>query len=187
MKYLFAALFFSEDKNLADRGYWYLCPFPVRAGDRVIAPVGAHNRLQAARVGRTLEAEEANAPYDLRLIKRVTAKYGARKLTVGEAELLEFGGVRYDDRHYTAFGQLFLSREDPEKTQFCGYGIAKSLQTSAADPALYREIARSAGGVLLFGGEGEAAFRRLYAFLRGEEELGLVDGGTRELIREKLC
>ena len=186
MKYGFAALRFTEDPNLKDRVYWYLNDLPLVLGERVLAPVGPHDRLQAARVEKLLSAEEEDAPYDLRLIKRVAAKYGARKLLFGSAELLEFGGVRYDEKHYTPFGKLLLAKEPLEKELTCGeYGTVEPLEYSAADPELYQEIAHSADCVLLFGGEGELAFRALYALLRGEGELPAGEETTR-LIKEKL-
>ncbi len=180
MKYGFAALRFTEDKNLKDRVYWYLCELPLVLGERVLAPVGPHDRLQAARVERLLSADEKDAPYDMRLIKRVAAKYGARKLLIGEKELLEFGGVRYDEKRYTPFGKLLLSKEPFSEGE--NYGM-KAIDLSGAP--LYEEIARSADCILLFGEEGERAFRALYAFLRGEGELPVREE-TARLIKEKL-
>lgn len=185
MKRDFAALRFTEDPNLADRVYWYLAEFPLALGERVLAPVGSHDRLQAARVERTLSADEKDAPYDLRLIKRVAAKYGARKLVCNERELLEFGGVRYDGKHYTPFGKLLLAKEPPE-LPYSAYGAEKLLAIPASDPALYLEIARTAGVVLLFGEEGEKAFRNLYALLREESAPQGIDGETLRLLTEKL-
>ncbi len=188
MKYDFAALRFTEDPNLKDRVYWYQSAIPLKEGERVLAPVGAHDRLQAARVEKTLSATEENAPYDLRLIKGVTAKFGARKLLLGETELLEFGGVRYDEKHYTPYGRLVLSKTLlKDRTDIAAYGITKTLSLPADDPALYEEIARAAGGVLLFGGEGERAFRLLYSLLRGEKGAAEQIGEeTAMLLKEKL-
>ena len=81
---LYAALRFAEDKNIADRTYWYISGFPVRVGEQALAPVGPHDRLQRAVVERVVEADEKNAPYDARLLKRVAAKAGARRLRVWE-------------------------------------------------------------------------------------------------------
>ena len=61
MKYDFALLRFAEDKNISDRGYWYLSGFPVAAGERVLAPVGMHDRLQCAVVERSLSAAAEDA------------------------------------------------------------------------------------------------------------------------------
>ena len=81
----FAALRFAEDGNLSDRTYWYRCDFALSPGERVLAPVGPHDRLQRAVVERVLEAGAENAPYDLRLIKSVAARDGARLLRAGGA------------------------------------------------------------------------------------------------------
>ena len=137
---------------------------------------------------KTLSAGEQDAPYDMRLIKRVAAKYGARKLVENGAEFLEFGGVRYDEKHYTPFGKLLLAKEPlPASCGIGAYGVEKTLSLSADDPALYEEIAHTMGGILLFGKEGEAAFRNLYAFLRGESRaLAGIDGEILSLIKEKL-
>ncbi len=185
MKRTFAALRFTEDENLAGRVYWYLTEFSLSLGERVLAPVGSHDRLQAARVEKVLICEEKDAPYDLALLKRVAAKYGARKLTLDGAEMLEFGGVRYDEKRYTPFGKLLLVKQCPkERTELSAYGVTKTLFLSADDPALYGEIAHTTGGVLLVGEEGEKAFRRLYALLRGAETE--LDGETKGLLSEKL-
>ena len=188
MKRDFAALRFTADSNLSDRVYWYLTEFALSQGERVLAPVGVHDRLQEARVEKTLSAEERDAPYDLRLIKKVAAKYGARKLVLDGAELLEFGGVRYDEKHFTPFGRLLLSKSLPaDRAEIALCGVTKTLLYAADDPALYREIAHSAGCVLLSGSEGEAAFRNLYAFLRdGRLAAEGVDGDTLSLLKEKL-
>lgn len=184
MKNLFAALRFTEDKNLRGNVYWYLCGFPVSEGEKVLAPVGVHDRLQCAAVERILWEEPQNAPYDLRLIKPVTAKYGARKLVLGGEELLEFGGLRYDDRHYTPFGRMLLARRRPaDMTPIFAYGGTKLLEGEDGE-ALWEEIARSASCVLLTGEEGKKTFGRLLNLCRGEE-CGVGEALGREL-REKL-
>ncbi len=174
MKHGFAALRFTADENLAGRVYWYLTELPLSLGERVLAPVGAHDRLQAARVERLLSAEEKDAPYDIRLIKRVTAKLGARKLVFGDAELLEFGGVRYDEKHYTPYGKLFWARTVREVPLAA---IEKTLSPEAEN--VYEEIANARGGVLLSGEGGEEIFRALYALLRGE--------GSPEGVAQGIC
>lgn len=184
MKYEFAALRFTEDKNLADRLYWYLSEFPLKEGDRVLAPVGAHDRLQCAEVERTLSAEGKDAPYDLRLIKCVAAKYGARMLAIGGERLLEFGGVRYDGKHFTPFGRLLLAKTRPaDLSAVCAYGATKVLEGADAEP-LWEELARTLGGVLLVGEEGTKTFERLYRLCRGED-CGIPEALGEEL-KEKL-
>lgn len=190
MIYDFAALRFAEDKNISERVYWYLCEFPVAEGDKVLAPVGSRNRLQMAIVERTLSAQEENAPYDMSLIKRAAAKYGARKIEIGDRPYAEFGGVRYDEKHYTRFEKVLFCRELPEKrSELSLYGVTKVLQFSADESKLYEEIARTNGCVLLTGEEGERAFRRLLEFSRGDagtlKAVG-VSPESMDLLREKL-
>lgn len=185
MKFDFAALRFVGDPNLSDRAYWYLAEFPLSAGERVLAPVGVHDKLQCALVERTVRAEESAAPYDLRLIKRVTAKLGARKLVAGENEFLEFGGVRYDEKHFTPFGRVLLARRESSGLDgISAYGFTKQLDMRD-EPALYEEIASTTGGVVLKGEAGAAAFARLIAFVRGEPILG-VSEETLARLKEKL-
>ena len=111
----FAALRFTEDENIADRVYRYRADFAVKAGERVLAPVGSHDRLQCARVERVLEAKEEDAPYDVRLIKYVRAPLGARSFVWEGRTCLELGGVRYDGKRFTRFGAFAcLFGEPPE-------------------------------------------------------------------------
>lgn len=188
MKYDFAALRFTEDKNLAERVYWYLSELPLALGERVLAPVGPHDRLQAARVEKLLSAEEKDAPYDMRLIKRVEAKLGFRKLTLGGESFLELGGVRYDDRHYTAFGKVVLAKAAPSaREQLRGYGVTKTLEGMEEGPALYEEIAHASGCVLLAGEAGKRVFSALLSLMKGEcKEITGVSAETLALIEEKL-
>lgn len=171
MKYDFAALRFTEDGNIADRVYWYLCDFPVKEGEGVLAPVGAHDRLQFARVERTLAADEAHAPYDVRLIKRVEAKYGARRLALSCAKnCRDLGGLRYDGKRFTRYGAFLRSdfpvnasegdravlrdygvtalvdlREEGEKTEnVSGFRVFSHPVTASVD-AEYTELAESEG------------------------------------------
>lgn len=134
--YLFTALRFFEDENICDRTYWYRCDFPVEEGALVLAPVGSRNGLQLARVERTLSSGEADAPYDLRLIKRAEAKYGARKLVAGRLVCYELGGVRYDEKRFTRFRRvLFCSfGEEPseeERALLASYGVTETVRARA--------------------------------------------------------
>lgn len=179
MKRLFVALRFAEDKNISDRMYWYLSEFPLSLGERVLAPVGMHDRIQCAVVERTLEAEENDAPYDIRLIKRVEARAGARKLVAGGEELLEFGGIKYDEKHYTRFGQLLLARQMPDRAALDGLGVTK-----VSERADFTELAHTNGCMLVVGREGRRMFEALISFCRGG---GLdADGDTKALLRGKL-
>ena len=188
MIYEFAALRFTEDVNISDRVYWYLSEFPVKVGDRVLAPVGSHDRLQSAVVERTLSALEKDAPYDLRLIKRIAAKSGARKLVAGGMEYLEFGGVRYDEKHFTPFGKILLAKAKSKTTdELRTYGVTEIFEDET--PEVYEEIARSRGCVLLCGEAGERIFQALLNLARGINQPLYdldVDRATVELLKEKL-
>lgn len=190
MTYKFAALRFAEDRNISDRVYWYLCDFPVKTGDRVLAPVGSRSRLQCAVVERVLTADETDAPYDLRLIKEVAAPFGARKLFADGTECFEFGGARYDEKHFTPFGKLLYSKDVPQKTEeLSTYGITQVWQGDAEDPEIYELIAREKGGVLVLNKAGKKVCETLLALLKGENKYLYDIGLKREtvaLLEEKL-
>lgn len=182
MKRRFAALRFLEDANISDRVYWYLCEFPLREGERVLAPVGSHDRLQCAAAEKVLEAEEKDAPYDLRLIKRVEAKLGARKFVADGTEYLEFGGVRYDEKRFTRFGRVAFARETPRGTdEILAYGYPGFVSGSADDAKTYSQIAQNGGGILC-GEEGEKIFSALLALARGENRAIYETGVSRETV-----
>lgn len=166
----FAALRFTEDENLIGRVYWYLAGFPVCAGEEVIAPVGPHERLQKGRVERVCLAEEDEAPYDVRLIKRVAAKYGERTVSFGKTEAEEFGGMRYDGRHFTAYHVLVRAETEPETADMVGgYGLSAVFKDPVpSEKALYEDLARGRG-LFLAGGQGEAVFSLLLGFLSGRQ------------------
>lgn len=201
----FCALRFIADENLCDRLYWYLSGFPVRTGDRVLAPVGPNDRLQLAVVERTEEADEENAPYPLSLVKRTAAPFGARRLSLPSGgEFLELGGVRYDDRHYTRF-KVFLSRPEPpsaeEKGSLFGYGAKKCfvLPSPAArefDELFFRALTCRDCALLCGEGAREASARILLfsgvpkerVLPRGERSPFPLPGEeTLRLFRKKFC
>lgn len=172
---LFAALRFYNDANIGNRTYWYLAEFPVRAGERVFAPVGTRNRLQKAVVERTAEAQKENAPYDVALVKKVEAPCGYRHFTVSGLECVDLGGVKYDDRHYTHFYRMAvclketLSPQEEEALKEAGYFLLhageeicsaaerESVLIAGAGAQKYaEEIIRAARGE-----ETELAFRAL--------------------------
>lgn len=174
MKYDFAALRFTEDENISDRVYWYSCAFPVKEGEGVLAPVGARNRLQFARVERTLTADEAHAPYDVRLIKSVEAKFGARKLTIGRFVCFELGGVRYDEKHYTRFRRILFSEfageaNDCERRRLKEYGVDNivSAQSLAEIP--------SEGCVLLTGEWAKRLAEEIICVVREQKRTPLAE------------
>lgn len=108
--YLFAAVNFIADENVRNRLYWYRSDFPVREGDAVLAPIGPNDRLQAGIVEKTLVADAAGAPYDVRLVKSLAAKKGESYLKLSSAVCKELGGMRYDHKHYTRMRQILCAR-----------------------------------------------------------------------------
>lgn len=71
-KLCFIAINFPDDPNVAGRLYWYLCDYEgAVVGDRVLAPLGRHDRLQKGVVHKVVYAYEYEAPYPLYLIKTV--------------------------------------------------------------------------------------------------------------------
>ena len=101
----YAALRFAEDENIADRVYWYRCPFPAAAGDKVFAPVGSHDRLQRAEVVRV---RTDGCPCEERLLKSVAARCGAFRRRIGDAVVFETGGLAYDAKHFTRYGRVLF-------------------------------------------------------------------------------
>ncbi len=186
MTYDFAALRFTEDGNLRSRVYWYLAPFPVSVWEEVLAPVGPHDRLQKARVERTLSCAEEEAPYDMRLIKRAAAKYGEREVHIGELGCLEFGGIRYDDRHFTRFGAVLLAGSAPAPADLAGEKRTVFVSPQKGDETVYRTLSLG-HGILLAGGEGREICRLLLSFVRGdiraERELRAIGLTEEELSR----
>ena len=68
----FVRVYFPDDPNVCDMKYWYLCPFDgASPGDRVIAPLGRHNRTQEGVICEVRITEEYNAPFPLYLIKSI--------------------------------------------------------------------------------------------------------------------
>lgn len=180
MQYHFAALCFADDENISDRVYWYLAPFPVRVGECVLAPVGVHDKLQKAQVVRALFAPEEDAPYPLALIKRIASPYPY------EAEgPIEFGGRRYDGRHFTPYHVLNLV----ENADMVPSSLSDEVFSGAEidDMQVFDAIMRG-HGVLLVGQEGKRIFSELLAFVRGkyapalpeEDLLRLYDALTRQ-------
>lgn len=68
----FVAIEFPDDPNVAGMTYWYLCNFEeVSVGDRAVAPLGRHNRLQEGVVRKIQFGNEYQSPFPLYLIKSV--------------------------------------------------------------------------------------------------------------------
>ncbi|MDE6058742.1 MAG: hypothetical protein K2G44_01730 [Clostridia bacterium] len=173
MKQSFAALRFIEDANIADNVYWYLCEFPIKAGERVLAPVGAHNRLQCARVERTLTAEENGAPYDVRLIKKVAAKYGVCERNFGGYTCRDLGGRRYDAKRYTRFGEVYYCEEVPSEEQLSALHALGIAVLHTREDAL-SAVARANAPVLICGAGAADTAKKLFALVCGAEDAGLT-------------
>ena len=71
-KLMFASVDFTSDPNVAGNSYWYLSEIEnLKEGDRVLAPLGRHNRLQEGIVKKVLFTDEQNAPYRIDSIKKI--------------------------------------------------------------------------------------------------------------------
>lgn len=184
MKRLFAALRFVNDENLSDKVYWYLCDLSVKEGDRVLAPVGIHDRLQEGIVEKLLNVGRENAPYDLRLIKRVTARLGERKLFADGILCAELGGVKYDRKHYTRFFVALYAESAPGTDgQLRAYGVTKIFPDTGSAAEIYEELVKTRGCVLLTGKCGAEVFRGLLALAHGDENAVRSSGADRETVR----
>ena len=54
--------------------YWYIAPFAVEAGDRVLAPLGREERLVEGTVLRTELCTPQTAPFPMNRVKRLEKK-----------------------------------------------------------------------------------------------------------------
>ena len=173
-KFTFAALRFTEDANIADNVYWYACALPVQAGERVLAPVGTHNRLQCARVERVVTAFGENAPYDIRLIKEVEAKLGARAIRAGESVCYELGGVRYDEKRYTRFRRILYTPVKEftaqERAALFEYGVTHFIEAGADCEAEIAAALKGGGCVLVTGTHARKTAEQIIANLRGDTD-----------------
>ncbi len=172
---LFAALRFTEDENLSGRIYWYIAPFPVKEGERVLAPVGPHDKLQCARVERTDRFKEEEAPYPPILCKHILARLGEREVQAGVYDL---GGVRYDDRHFTRFRRILIAENGT-----CGAGLpVRAVDVGGEWLTAAAEEKRC---VLLFGGNVREAAGLILRIVRGEDAED-VPPSILAALREKL-
>lgn len=181
---LFVALRFTEDANLRERVYWYLADREYREGERVLAPVGIHDRLQCGRVVRFLSADEAGAPYDVSFCKRAIAPLGARKIVLDGVVCREMGGVRYDDRHYTQFKRVLTAEVPCEGEESAAYGVVRCVRAEEAA----EELAKRRVCTLVYGENAARFGEELFRAVRGELSLPgaqnliafLTDGNGRE-------
>lgn len=166
----FASLRFFEDERISDKLYWYLSGFRLREGEEVLAPVGMHNRLQRAVAERVLDADRGHAPYDLRFIKRVEARYGERRLVFGNCVCFELGGLRYDEKRYTRYRRILFSAQIPDEEELKklrAYGVAEVLTGSAEE--LVRRGALAEHCVLLAGEYARESASEILSCVRGNE------------------
>lgn len=162
----FCAVRFTEDENLLGRTYWYISDFPVKEGESVLAPVGSHDGLQRAVVERVVRASPENAPYDVRLLKKLAAKVGARKLTADGITCYELGGVKYDDKRYTRFRRVLVALERPEAlVELKEYGVTALI---SAEGDVYADILCEKGCVLVYGQGAYQVAEKLLQTARGE-------------------
>lgn len=71
-KLCFVAIDFVDDPNVSGYGYWYICEIAgVAIGDKVIAPIGKHDKLQEGIVRNIIFDYEYNAPYPMYGIKYI--------------------------------------------------------------------------------------------------------------------
>lgn len=143
---LFALVCFREDKNISDRSYWYRASFPLAAGEEVLCPVGSHDRLQLGVVEQVLETDPDHAPYDLRFIKEIAQKKGARWVRRESLIFKDLGGVRYDEKHFTQPYRLYCGRADvlseEDKTFLSECGIERVLSCTPPQKKFSEELER---------------------------------------------
>lgn len=160
---MYCALRFLADKNLSERTYWYGSEFNLREGEGVLAPVGAHDKLQLGRVERVLETDPCGFP-----LKQVEARVGERVLIADGVRCVEAGGVLYDDRHYTRFRRALFTEGTPKSdVELSAYGVKKFL---SAEGDVLDAIARAKGCVLVYGEGAERVGADLLALLKGEKK-----------------
>lgn len=179
----FAALRFTEDENLSDRVYWYRSPFPAETGGRVLAPVGARCRLEAARVERVMKAERENAPYPFDLLKSVISPDPVPLPEIGGVLFRDFGGMRYDRIRYTVPRVLYYADTMPEDADTVrAFKVERIFEAPMSDDEeIYRAILGH--GTLLVGGEGKEIFRTLLRFVRGKGGLPVSEREARAVAR----
>lgn len=111
------------DKNLLRRKYLYKVSFRADIGDKLVAPVGPHNKLQIGvvkelfvldddRLYRVLPAysegtsgDGTRLKYPLSAMKSVICRYSFRRAAIPDCvNARDLGGILYDGRHLTAYG-----------------------------------------------------------------------------------
>lgn len=188
----YAALCFAEDENIADRTYWYRCPFAVAAGEKVFAPVGPHDRIQRAEVVRVCEKEQ-DVSFDVRFLKRVAAKCGAFRRSVGGTIVFETGGLAYDEKHFTRFGRVLFGTCEgavggvtPVAAQEECAALRTLLRTEGCALLTGRAAADAAADLLLLAGVGEADIRTRFQAC-GTERKTAYSAKSEQTARERLA
>lgn len=153
------SLCFAEDENIAQKTYFYLCPFPVETGEKVFAPVGAHNRLQRAQIVRVYGADGKDAPCCPQFLKTVAAKCGAFRRKIGGRIVYETGGLAYDEKRFTQFGRVLFGEWEgaaagvtPVRAEDAAAALEKLLSEDGCVLLTGREAARTAQMLLLLAG-----------------------------------
>lgn len=188
----YVALCFAEDENIADRTYWYRCPFAVAAGEKVFAPVGPHDRIQRAEVVRVCEKEQ-DVSFDVRFLKRVAAKCGAFRRSVGGTIVFETGGLAYDEKHFTRFGRVLFGTWEgavggvtPVAAQEECAALRTLLRTEGCALLTGRAAADAAADLLLLAGVGEADIRARFQAC-GTERKTAYSAKSERTARERLA
>lgn len=187
MKFQFVSLRFDADPNINDKSYWYVSEICLKPGDKVLAPIGIHDKLQAATVEEVVLREPEEAPYDIRLVKCVMSRYGVRSLEIDAVPLIEFGGARYDEKHFTPFGRVLYAKERPVFSEgFRFYGVVLFISEEEEHP--FELIEAAHGCVLLYGNRGAKVYNALLNLLKGQKDplFEGVDEAVLTRLREKL-
>ena len=188
----YVALCFAEDENIADRTYWYRCPFAVAAGEKVFAPVGPIRISIRAEVVRVCEKEQ-DVSFDVRFLKRVAAKCGAFRRSVGGTIVFETGGLAYDEKHFTRFGRVLFGTWEgavggvtPVAAQEECAALRTLLRTEGCALLTGRAAADAAADLLLLAGVGEADIRTRFQAC-GTERNTAYSAKSEQTARERLA
>lgn len=121
------ALEFENDGNLLGRKYMYRADFKVDVGDKLIAPIGVHNKLQVGvvrqifllRGNRLYRMSADGSPnteewesveslgYPINSVKSAVCRYGFRRAAIPDCvNARDLGGIFYDEKHLTAYGNF---------------------------------------------------------------------------------
>ncbi len=117
----YVGLQFVYDPNICNKVYWYYnIRFDLKVGDRVIAPIGVHDKLQCAKICKIVHAEGFDGVkfysepiVNNKWIRYVEMPYNRRRIKLSVTEnTRELGGFFYDFKHITFF-KRFLRSDAP--------------------------------------------------------------------------